>query len=64
MGYKHCKDISNFKELCIALCEIEGLKKEINIADMREVISQLSMLMVLYPDVHQILLKNGIKKLK
>lgn len=48
-----------FKQLAIRLCNCEAGKEEVNIAQMREILSSLCMMMNF--EVMQVLLKQAIK---
>jgi len=51
-----------FKDLAQKMCSIEGKKHQINIADMREILSVLSILMYNDSEVIEVMLKLGKKK--
>lgn len=51
----------NMNELAMELCAYEGLKSQINIADMKEVLKQLSISMALNSQYAAMLINNGLR---
>lgn len=53
-----------FNDLVKMMCKSEAGKKQVNVAQMREILSKLSLLMVSHPSVTYILIGNGLAQLE
>lgn len=54
----------NMNELAQELCALEGLEKQVDIAQIKEILRNLSMMMIFDPLIVATMIKNGDKNIE